>query len=303
LPVFIKDFIRNIELTFLALPSILFIFIFSYVPLYGLILPFKNYNFSDGLFGSPWVGFENFKFLLNSDALIRITRNTVVMNGLFILFGTLISLILALMLFELARKYIKIYQTMLFVPFFVSWVVAAYAFRAFLDMENGFINRMLIHFGEEPIMWYSEPKYWPYILVIVAIWKGAGYGAIIYYTGLMGTDSEYYEAATIDGASRFQQTWHISLPLLKPLISILTILAIGKIFYGDFGLFYNVTLDSSQLYPTTDIIDTYVYRALKSLGDISMASTAGFYQSIVGFVLVLASNWMVKKANPENSLF
>jgi putative aldouronate transport system permease protein len=299
----IKDFKKNFELTLLALPSIIFIFIFCYIPLYGLVLPFKNYNYRDGFFRSSWAGFENFKFLVNSDAIIRITRNTVVMNALFIVFGTVISLILALLLFELARKYIKLYQTMLFIPFFVSWVVAAYAFRAFLDMENGFINRMLEFFGKEPIMWYSEPQYWPYILVLISIWKGAGYGAIIYYTGLMGADSEFYEASRIDGATRLQQTWYISLPLLKPLISILVILSIGKIFYGDFGLFYNVTLDSSQLYPTTDVIDTYVYRALKSLGDISMAATAGFYQSIVGFVLVLASNWVVKKVNPDNSLF
>ncbi|WP_246469377.1 ABC transporter permease [Cohnella nanjingensis] len=299
----LKDFIRNFELTFLALPAIVFIFVFAYIPLYGLILPFKNYNFEQGFFGSPWAGLQNFKYLFTSDTLVRVTTNTVVMNALFILFGTLFSLLFALLIFEVGKRHVKVYQTAMFFPYFISWVVAAYVVLAFLDMENGFINRMLIHFGKDPIMWYSNPHYWPFILVIVSVWKSAGYGAVIYYTGLLGTDTEYYEAAMIDGATRLQRAWHISLPLLKPLITIMTILAVGKIFYGDFGLFYNVTLDSTQLYPATDVIDTFVYRTLKSMGDIGMSSAAGLYQAVVGFALVLLSNWVVKKANPENSLF
>lgn len=294
---------KDLELTLLALPAIVCIFIFCYIPLYGLILPFKDYKPSLGFIKSPWVGFKNFKFLLTSDSLITITRNTIFMNTLFILFGNAVAILFALMIFELSRKYVKIYQTAILIPYFVSWVVAAYVFLALFDMNNGFVNKLLLFFGKETVMWYNEPKYWPILLVAASIWKGAGYNTIIYYTGLLGIDSEYYEASYIDGANRTQQVYYISLPLLKPLIIMLVILAIGKIFYSDFGLFYNVTQDSALLYSTTDVIDTYVYRALRSLGDIGMASAAGLYQSVVGFILVLATNFFVKKLNSENSLF
>lgn len=299
----VTQFRKNLELTLLALPPVICVFIFCYIPLYGLILPFKDFKPSLGFIKSPWVGFKNFKFLLTSESIITITRNTIVMNALFIFFGNVIAIAFALMIFELSRNYVKVYQTAMFIPYFVSWVMVAYVFLALFDMNNGFINKLLVSFGGEPVMWYNEPKYWPILLIAATIWKGTGYSTIIYYTGLLGIDSEYYEASYIDGANRFQQIYYISLPLLKPLIIMLVILAIGRIFYSDFGLFYNVTQDSALLYPTTDVVDTYVYRALRSLGDIGMASAAGLYQSIVGFLLVLATNLVVKKLNPENSLF
>lgn len=294
---------KNAGLSMLALPGFLLIIIFNYVPLYGLLLPFKSYRYNLGIWNSPWVGFENFGFLFRGDVLYRVLRNTLLYNLTFIVLGTTLSVIVALLLYELSRRFVKAYQTILFIPYFISWVVAGFAFRSLFDMEYGVINRLLMTMGEEPILWYSEPKYWPYIIVIAAVWKGLGYSSVIYYAALMGIDSEYYDAAKIDGASKLRQAFSISVPIIKPMIVMLVILQIGSICYSDFGLFYNVTLNSSLLYSTTDVIDTFVYRSLIDLGDIGMASAAGFFQSIVGFCLVLATNTIVKKINPENSLF
>ncbi|QJD84961.1 ABC transporter permease [Cohnella herbarum] len=294
---------KNAGLSMLALPGFLLIIVFNYVPLYGLLLPFKSYRYNLGIWNSPWVGFDNFGFLFNGDALYRVLRNTILYNMTFIVLGTTLSVIIALLLYELSRRFVRAYQTILFIPYFISWVVAGFAFRSLFDMEYGVINRFLVSLGEEPIMWYSDPKYWPYIIVIAAVWKGLGYSSVIYYAALMGIDSEYYDAAKIDGASKIRQAFSISVPMIKPIIIMLVILQIGSICYSDFGLFYNVTLNSSLLYSTTDVIDTFVYRSLIDLGDIGMASAAGFFQSIVGFCLVLVTNTVVKKINPENSLF
>ncbi|HHV98931.1 MAG TPA: sugar ABC transporter permease [Clostridiaceae bacterium] len=299
----IKDIKKNGDLILLALPAVLYIFVFSYIPLYGLILPFKNYKYNLGFFKSPWVGFENFKFLFTSDMLYTITRNTILYNLVFIVLGGFVAVSLALMLFELSRRLVKIYQTVMFFPYFISWVVVSYIALAFLDMEHGLFNVILEALGKEPVLWYSVPKYWPVILVLVNIWKGMGYGAILYYAGLMGIDNELFEAAKLDGASRLQQVRYVSLPMLKPLITIMVILQIGRIFYGDFGLFYNVTLDSSMIRSTAEVIDTYVYRSLRQLGDIGMASAAGLYQAVVGFILVLLSNLAVRKINKDYALF
>ncbi|MEG2380947.1 MAG: ABC transporter permease subunit [Oscillospiraceae bacterium] len=299
----LKHFKRNLPLTALALPGIIFIFIFNYIPLYGLILPFKNYKASLGFFKSPWVGLKNFEFLFSGNEIINATYNTIVYNLIFIVLGTLISVILALMLYEINNRAVKIYQTVLFLPYFVSWVVVAYIVKAFLDIDYGFVNNLLEKFGMEPVMWYSEPDRWPPILIATNVWKNMGYNAIIYYAALMGVDKTLHEAARIDGANKIKEIIHVSIPMLVPMITILTILNIGKIFYGDFGLFYNVPLDSSLLYPTTDVIDTYVYRGLMGLGDIGMSSAAGFYQAVVGFILVLATNFAVKKIDSDNALF
>ena len=298
-----RAFMQNLPLTLLALPGIIMIFIFNYIPLYGLILPFKNYRFDLGFFKSSWAGFDNFKFLFNGEAILNATRNTILYNFVFIFLGTCIAVILALMLFELSRKSVKIYQTIIFLPYFVSWVVVAFVANAFLNMDYGAINKIGGLFGMEPILWYNEPKYWPVILVIASIWKGMGYNAVIYYAALMGVDRSYYEAAKIDGAGKLAQMRYISIPMIKPIITILVILGIGRIFYGDFGLFYSVTLNSSLLYSTTDVIDTFVYRSLINLGDIGMASAAGFFQSVVGFILVVTTNYVIKKIDSENALF
>lgn len=298
-----KNKLKNMELLLLALPTIIFIFVFSYIPLYGLVLPFKDYKVDLGFFKSPWVGFTNFKFLFNSNIALRATRNTVVLNLLFIFVGTIVSIIFALMIFEVSRRAVKFYQTVLFFPYFVSWVVASYILLGLLDMDYGLINGILKQFGLQPVLWYSTPKYWPFILLFAHLWKGVGYTSLIYFASLVAIDTEYFEAAKIDGATRVQQIFYISVPFLKPMVVIMTILSIGNIFHSDFGLFYMVTQNSSMLYPVTDVLDTYVYRALKDMGDVGMSSAAGMYQSVVGFILVLTTNYIVKKINPENSLF
>lgn len=300
---FIKDLRKNGGLLFLAFPGIVLIFIFNYIPLYGLILPFKSFRYDLGFFGSPWIGLRNFEFLFKGNAIFRVVRNTIGYNFLFIILGQFLSVTFGLMLFELGRRSVKVYETILFIPYFISWVVASFAFSALFDMEYGVLNELLSTLGKEPILWYNEPKYWPFILVIVAVWKGLGYNCVIYYAALMGIDQELYEAAKIDGATKIQQIIHISIPMIQQIIVMMVILGIGKILYSDFGLFYNVPLNSALLYPVTDVIDTFVYRSLMDIGDIGMASAAGFSQAVVGFLLVLLTNYIVKKINSENSLF
>ncbi|MDR1640169.1 MAG: ABC transporter permease subunit [Clostridiales bacterium] len=295
-------FQKNKELFFLALPGTLLFFVFSYLPLYGLILPFKNYKANEGFFKSAWAGFNNFRFLFSGDAW-RITRNTVGFNAIFIALSLIVSVSFALMLFELSARFVKLYQTVLFIPYFISWVVASYIGMCLLDMNYGFLNRIIEFFGGEANLWYNTPKYWYVIAPLANLWKGVGYSTIIYYTALLGINAELYEAAELDGARKWQRVIHISLPLIKPLVIMLTLMSIGGIIRSDFGLFFSFTTDSKALYPVTDVIDTYVYRALRKLQDVGMSSAAGLYQSVVGFVLVLASNWMVRKVDPESSLF
>jgi putative aldouronate transport system permease protein len=298
-----REFTYSLPLTMLATPAIVFLFIFNYLPLYGLILPFKNYRSSQGFWGSEWSGLDNFKFLFNNPEITSATINTIGYNVIFIVLGTVVAILLAFMLFELRNSFVKVYQTTLFLPHFISWVVVAYAARVFLDMDYGLLNKLLAAVGKEPIMWYNKPEYWPVILIIAELWKTAGYNAVIYYAALMGTDKSVFEAAKIDGAGKFKQIWHVALPGIKPIIIVMTILKIGKIFYGDFGLFYNLTFNSPLLYSTTDIIDTYVYRSLITLGDVGMSSAAGFYQAVLGFLLVVITNWVVDRIDSENALF
>ncbi len=299
----LKTFKTSLPLTFLIAPAVLFLFVFNYIPLYGLVLPFKNYNATLGFFKSPWCGLDNFKFLMDNSEVTVATRNTILYNTAFIVIGMAMSILIALMLFEMHARFVKCYQTMLFLPYFISWVVAAYAAKVFLDIDYGIINKLLVAMGGEAISWYNVPRYWPVILIVAEVWKGMGYNAIIYYAALMGTDKSLFEAAKIDGANKLQEIWYISLPGIKPMVVIMTILKIGKIFYGDFGLFYNFTLNSSLLYETTDIIDTYVYRSLITLGDVGMSSAAGFYQAVLGFILVLTTNFIVNKVDSDNALF
>ncbi|MDR1061033.1 MAG: ABC transporter permease subunit [Clostridiales bacterium] len=298
----LKHFRKNGELWLLALPGALFFIVFNYIPLYGLILPFKNYNGAKGFWDSPWAGLNNFKYLFSGDAW-RITRNTVAFNSVFIALGLVAAVAFALILFEMSARFVKLYQTILFIPYFLSWVVASYIGSSLLDMNFGMLNRIIEALGGEGKAWYVEPAYWYVILPLASLWKGVGYSTIIYYTSLMGVDPELYEAAELDGASRWQQIRAISLPMLKPLMIMLTLMSVGGIIKSDFGLFFSFTLDSKPLYPVTDVIDTYVYRALRKLGDVGMSSAAGLYQSLVGFVLVLASNWLVKRVDPDNALF
>ncbi len=299
-----RDFKKNWELTFLALPTIIYLFIFAYIPLYGLVLPFKDFKIKDGFFGSKWYGVENFKYLFSDmQKLFEITRNTIGLNFLFIITGTTATVILALLLHEMERNAVKVYQTIMFFPYFISWVVVSFLVLTVFDMQNGALNNLMGLFGTQPIMWFHEPKYWPFILIGVNFWKGMGYSTVIYYAALMSVDPEYYEAARLDGATRIQQAKHISIPMIMPMIIIIFIMQMGRVLYSDFGMFYYVTQNQTLLYPTTDVIDTFVYRAMRDLGDFGMASAANFYQSTLGFLLVLLSNFIVGKINSENKIF
>ena len=299
----IKEFKKSLPLTIMALPMIVYFIIFNYIPLYGLVLPFKDYKMSQGFFGSAWVGLKNFKFLLNNEQLNTAVRNTICYNFVFIFGGIIVSVIVALLLFEVGRNAVKAHQTMLYLPYYISWVIVSYASRALLDMDYGIINKLLVSCGIEPKLWYNVPGYWPGILIFAAIWKGFGSDAVLYYAALMGVDKSLFEAAKVDGANKLQIIWHITLPCLRPIIIMMSILKIGKIFYGDFGLFYNLTFNSSLLYKTTDILDTYVYRALITLGDIGLSSAVGFVQSVMGFILVIMTNLVVRKLDSDSALF
>lgn len=293
----------NWGLFILAIPGLIFLLAFYYVPLFGLILPFKRMDYSKGIWGSDWIGFKNFEFFFKSQDAFRITRNTLLLNFSFISITILIAILLALLLFELSRGKVKIYQTAMFMPYFISWVIASYILYALLSPQLGVLPNMLKNMGMEVPNFYNTPKYWPLFLIVSYVWKNVGYMTLLFYAALMGIDSTQFEAAAIDGANKVQITLKISIPFITPIIILMAILQIGKIFYADFGMFYFLTRDSGTLYVVTDVIDTYVYRALRVTGDIGMASAVGLYQSMVGFLLVLCSNLVVRKVNKESAIF
>ncbi|MFC3800426.1 ABC transporter permease [Cohnella sp. GCM10012308] len=299
----LKHFKNNRELFLLSLPGLLYKLIFAYLPMVGLIIAFKNYRYDLGMFGSKWVGLDNFRFLFTTDTAWRITRNTVLYNAGYMLITTLGALFLAVLMNELKAKYTKFYQTALFLPHFLSWVLVGYIAYAFLNHSDGFINRMLISLGFEPVSWYQDSGPWPVILIVVHLWKAIGFTTLIYFAGIMGISGDYYEAARIDGATKAQMALKITVPLLTPLIIIMLILSIGGMFRGDFGLHYFIPNNSGFLFSSTDVIDTYVYRALREVGNVSMSAAVGFYQSIVGFILVLVANGIVRKINPDHSMW
>lgn len=293
----------NWGLLLLAIPGLGFLIAFNYIPLFGLIIPFKKVDYALGIFKSKWVGFDNFKFFFQSQDAFRVTRNTLVLNFTFIAVTMVLSIILALMLFELSSKQVKIYQTALFVPYFISWIVASYVLYALLNPQMGMVSNVMRDMGNPVPNFYNAPKYWPFILTVCYLWKNIGYMTILFYTTLMGIDSSYFEAAAIDGANKLKRAIYISLPCLKPVIIIMSLLQIGKIFYADFGMFYFLTRNSGTLYSVTDVIDTYVFRALRVTGDIGMSSAVGLYQSFVGFILVVVSNLVVRKIDRDSAIF
>ncbi|SET10571.1 sugar ABC transporter permease [Paenibacillus sp. NFR01] len=300
-----KDIFKNKVFLLMVLPGTLWFIFFSYLPMAGTIIAFKAYRFSrDGFWASivnsKWVGWDNFKFLFTTNDAYLITRNTLLYNLAFIVLGLILSVAMAIVLSQIANKRTaKFYQTGMFLPYFLSWVVVGYFAFSFLSSERGLLNGL---FGTE-ISWYSESKYWPFILIFVYLWKAVGYNSVVYLAAIMGIDKSLYEAAMIDGASVFQQIRRITIPLLSPIITIMTLLAIGKIFYADFGLFYQVPRDSGTLFSVTNVIDTYVFRGLKTTGEIGMSTAAGLYQSAVGFVLVITSNYIVRRFDKDSALF
>ncbi|WP_369094755.1 ABC transporter permease [Bacillus sp. SA1-12] len=300
-----KKMKRYSILFLMTLPGIIYLLINNYLPMLGIVIAFKNYNALDGFFGSEWVGLKNFEYLFKTKDALIITRNTLFYNALFIILNTIFALGLAIFLNEIKNKIAaRFYQSVVILPHLISTVIVGFLVFALLSVENGFINRTVLPMmGMDPISWYSESKYWPYILTIVNMWKNIGYLSVVYLAAIIGIDKEYYEAADLDGASKWKQIRYITIPMIVPIITIMTLLAIGRIFYADFGLFYQVPLNAGAIQSTTDVIDTYVYRALLNTGDIGMSSAAGMYQSLVGFTLVLISNYIVRKRSKENALF
>lgn len=300
-----KKLKRYRALFLMILPALIYLMINNYLPMFGVFIAFKDINYAKGIWGSDWIGFKNFEYLFTTSDAWVITRNTLLYNGAFIVINMVLAVALAILLNEVKNRFMsRFYQSVVLLPYLISMVIVGYLVLSFLNVENGFVNHHVLPlFGIEPITWYTEPKYWPFILTIVNIWVNVGYFCVIFLAAIIGIDHEYYEAATIDGASKWQQIRGITIPMLMPVITIMTLLGIGRIFYADFGLFYQVPLNSGPLQPTTDVIDTYVYRGLMTLGDIGMSSAAGLYQSLVGFILVMVSNYVVRKRNPDQALF
>ena len=296
---------RHLPLYFMMLPGLAYIIINNYMPLAGLQLAFKKFKYSLGIWGSPWNGVKNFTYLFKTVDAWIIIRNTLGYNLIFILLGTLLAIVVAILLNEVQRKRLQqTYQTVILIPYLISYVIVSYIVYALLGESNGMINNSIMKaLGHNPVPWYTDPKYWPYIMTIVQLWKSFGYSSIIYFATILGIDKAYYEAAVVDGAGAWKQITGITLPMLKPVIITLTLLSIGRIFYSDFGLFYQVPMNTGLLYNATNTIDTYVYRGLLETNDIGRASAAGFIQSVLGFLLVLGTNAVVRSVEKEQALF
>lgn len=300
-----KKIHRFLPFYLMMLPGIIYIFINNYIPMGGLVIAFKKYDYKLGMFKSPWVSLSNFKYLFATKEALNITRNTLLYNTVFIILGTILAITVAILLNDVkSRISVKLYQTLILIPYLISTVIVSYIVYGFLNTQNGFINNSILKaLGADSISWYSQPKYWPFILMFVYLWKNFGYTSIIYFATIVGIDKTYYEAAVIDGATRWQQVRYVTLANLKPTIITLVLMSVGRIFYSDFGLFYQVPMNSGALIDVTNTIDTYVYRGLTSLNNLGMSAAAGFYQSIVGFILVLTANLVVRKLSEENALF
>ena len=300
-----KTMKRFWPLYLMFLPGVIYLFVNCYIPMFGIQIAFRQYNARDGIYGSPWCGLDNFEFLFRTDDAFVMTRNTLLYNLVFIVLGTVLAIAVAIILNEVRSKSAKqVYQTVILIPYLISMVIVSYLAFAFLSSSNGYINNSVLKaFGMEAVDWYTQPQYWPVILVIINIWKGLGYNMILYYATICGIDHTLYEAAVVDGATRWQQIRSITLPSLKSTIIILTLMALGGIFRSDFGLFYQVPQNSGPLISVTQTIDTYVYRGLMQTNNIGMSSEAGVYQSVVGFILVVSANFVVRKLDSESSLF
>ena len=302
---------KTLFLLSMVAPGAIWLFLLRYLPMFGIVIAFKDYkiytkapSLINNIIHSKWVGFKNFKFLFASTDSWVMIRNTIGYNALWIGLGLVISVAFAVMLNEVTKKFFaKSYQTLMFFPYFLSWVVASYFVMAFLEPTRGLLVNFQKSRGMTPIDWYNNPSVWPIILTISNLWKNIGYTTILYLAAITGIDATQYEAASIDGATKWKQIFYVTLPHLKPMIIILLIMNIGKIFNADFGLFYNVPMNSGPLFSTTQVIDTYVYRALTATGNVGMSSAAGLFQNIVGFIFIMAANTVVRKLDEESSLF
>lgn len=305
---FTKD---DLELTLLSVPTLLWYFIFCYLPMFGIIIAFKQYKLQPGghgfmynLLHSEWTGFANFEYFFTSNAFSMLLRNTILYNIAFIIISASVAVGGALMLSNMINKRAsKVYQTMMFLPYFMSWVVVSYFVYALLTPEKGLLNGLITMLGGDPIMWYQEAKYWPYIIVFLNTWKGMGYGMVMYLASITGIDPSLYEAAVMDGANKKQQMRHITLPGIKPVFIMMLILDCGKIFNSDFGLFYQVTGQiPASLYETVSTFDTFVFKAIKSTAPIGQTAAASFFQAICSCATILLANWVVSKVDHENRI-
>lgn len=288
----------------MALPGILYMLMNNYLPMGGIIIAFKNLNFRKGIFGSDWAGLSNFRFLFASQDAWVITRNTLLYNAAFIVLTTCLAIAIAILLNEIRSKASRFYQSAILLPYLMSWVIVNYLAYALLSADTGLINNAILKpLGMQPISWYNSKQYWPVILTICHLWKSIGYAMVIYLSSIVGIPTDFYEAAMIDGVNKWGQIKHITLPLLLPTVITMFVLQVGRIFYSDFGLFYQVTRNSGPLYSVTRTIDVYVYNALMQNSDFGMSSAASVYQSVVGLVLILCANGLVKKLSRENALF
>lgn len=303
-PTFFQKVRRSRTLLLMCLPAILFFFAFNYMPLPGIWVAFVKYNYRDGIFGSRFVGLDNFKFLAESGKLLSLTKNTILYNLAFILLGNFLAVFVAILLNEMrSRWFKKVSQTIMFLPYFISQVLVGFLVYNLLNYDTGFVNGILTGMGMERWQPYADPTVWPVLLVVIYLWQQTGYNSVVYFAAIMGIDGEMMEAAKVDGANGFQRIRYIILPSLKPTIVILLLFALGGIVKGNFGLFYNIVGSNSILYSTTDIIETYVYRATMTDFNFSTASAVGLYQSAIGFVIVMVVNWVVKKIEPDYALF
>ena len=299
-----KQIRKHWMLLLMLLPALAYVIIFSYVPMTGIILAFKKYNYNGGIYGSPWNGLSNFKALMISGKLGMVTRNTLLYNIAFIFLGVIFEMGSAILLNELLSKvFKKVAQSFMFLPYFISWVVAGAIMYNIFNYERGVFNHILTSLGGTPFDLYNNPKAWPFVLIFLKIWKQTGYGSVVYLAAITGLDQEMFEAASIDGASAWQKIRYLTIPSLVPTMMILVLMAIGNIFRGDFGLFYQTVKSSALLQPMTDVIDTYVFRLLIDNGDVGVSAAAGLYQSVLCFITITVCNRLVKRANPDYALY
>ena len=301
---FIDSLKRYKILLLMLLPALIFVIVISYIPMGGIILAFKQYNYRDGLWGSPWNGLQNFKFLQISGKLGSLTFHTLTYNLLFITFGTAINVLFAIVINEMRIKWFKkISQTFMFLPYFISWVVVSALIMNIFGYEYGVLNNFLTSIGLERFDIYGSKQMWPAIMVLIYLWKQTGYGMVVYLASITGISPDYYEAAELDGANIFQKIWNITLPFLKGTIITMVLLALGNVFRGDFGMFYQIVKNNQNLLEVSDILDTFIYRSLMSSSDMGMTAAAGLFQSVLCFITIMLANKLVKRADPDYSLF
>ena len=300
----IRYYKRYLPLYLMMMPALIYLFINNYLPMSGLVLAFEKYNVKDGIWGSQFTGFKNFTFLLKSNDLPILFRNTLGYNLCFILINLVLGVTLAILITEITNlKFRKAAQSSILFPFVVSIVIVSYMVRAFLDPEAGLLNHLLVSMGHQKVAWYDTAKYWPFILIFVNTWKGVGYGCILYISSILGIDMSLYESASLDGATKFQKIRYITLPFLKPTMITVSLLSLGRVFNSDFGLFFQVPQNSGLISSTTQTIDTFVYNALITQSNVGMSAAASFFQSVMGFLMIMVFNGITRKISRENALF